>query len=94
MDVVCGDLLTWMRQPIATSNKNEVLYGSIDVLLFNPPYVRGPGGEPARTPLSIQIDHKPEDYITHNKLLTSLADAAWLGGGPDGVDVLKKCVQH
>lgn len=66
------------------------VFGPIDILLFNPPYVRGPSGEPVPTPMASNIDSN--DKMLQINLLSSLADAAWLGGGPDGVDVLKRFV--
>lgn len=88
MDVVRGDLLKWMRWPESTcvnDNTNQNIYGPIDVLLFNPPYVRGPGGESA--PVSTMFNTDTEDKTA---FLTLMTNAAWLGGGPDGIDVLKR----
>jgi len=93
VDAVRGDLLTWIRRPDTTdanNDPNKELYGPIDILLFNPPYVRGPEGENAPTPRVIKIDTK--DPVAHNRQLAAMADAAWLGGGPDGVDVLKRLI--
>lgn len=76
-----------------SSNDNHLqgLYGPIDILLFNPPYVRGPNGESAPTPLPLPLTHDFEDVVTQNQL-SVMVDAAWLGGGPDGVDIIKRCV--
>lgn len=90
---MCGDLLSWMRQPESThvnagGGHPDNLYGPIDLLLFNPPYVRGPNGECATAPLALKIDTK--ENSTKNQLQSQIIDAAWLGGGPDGVEILKK----
>lgn len=77
-----------MRWPTTTNKKHLNFFGLIDVLLFNPPYVRGPEGESAPAPV---IPKKNE--ITQNKFISTLEDAAWLGGGPNGIDVLKRCVR-
>lgn len=91
MDAIRGDLLTWMRHP-ETSNinndSNKEVYGPIDILLFNPPYVRGPEGEQAPTPRVIYA----KDDEANDRKVTLIEDGAWLGGGPDGVDVLKRLV--
>lgn len=95
VDAVRGDLLTWMRCPETTDAKNDSnkeMYGPIDILLFNPPYVRGPEGEHAPTPRVTKIDIK--DKVAHNRQLAAMEDAAWLGGGPDGVDVLKRALHQ
>lgn len=81
-----GDLLTWMRRPITTNKEHHDVYGFVDVMIFNPPYVRGSNGEPAPLPIIPQVDQKDE-------FISKLGDAAWLGGGPDGVDVLKRYVR-
>lgn len=75
----------------ANSNDNHLqdLYGPVDILLFNPPYVRGPNGESAPTPLPPTRDF--EDVTTQNQL-SVMVDAAWLGGGPDGVDIIKRWI--
>lgn len=93
MDAVRGDLLTWMRRPETTNinnDSNKEVYGPIDILLFNPPYVRGPDGEHAPTPRVTKID--TNDQALEYQKLVAMEDAAWLGGGPDGVDVLKRLV--
>ncbi|VVC36502.1 Hypothetical protein CINCED_3A015879 [Cinara cedri] len=97
VDVVCGDLLSWMRHPKSTcvniknvSQGNS--YGLIDLLLFNPPYVRGPNGECAIVPMVLKSD--TIENSTENQLQSKIADAAWLGGGPDGVEVLKKALHQ
>ncbi|XP_026816536.1 methyltransferase N6AMT1 [Rhopalosiphum maidis] len=95
VDAIRGDLLTWMRQPEKTNannDSNKEVYGPIDILLFNPPYVRGPEGEQAPTPRIAKIDTK--DQVAHDRQLAIMADAAWLGGGPDGVDVLKRALHQ
>lgn len=75
-------------EPINTISDQSNVYGPIDILLFNPPYVRGPDGEPALSPTTTKIDQR--DQAPQDQLLSIMADAAWLGGGPDGVDVLKR----
>lgn len=84
-----GDLLKWMRCPESTSvindNTHQEIYGPIDVLLFNPPYVRGPVGESAPVSSTLNIDTEDK-----TEFLTLMTNAAWLGGGPDGIDVLKR----
>lgn len=90
---MCGDLLSWMRHTKSTNandNHPQNVYGPIDILLFNPPYVRGPNGESAQTPIS--LTHDPQDLTTQDQLMSIMVDAAWLGGGPDGVDIINKCV--
>lgn len=84
--MVHGDLLTWMRHPISLSKENPNVYGIIDVMIFNPPYVRGPNGEPAPMPIIPKMDQ-------NNKFISTLGDVSWLGGGPDGIDVLKRYVE-
>jgi len=81
-----------MRRPETTdinNDSNKELFGPIDILLFNPPYVRGPEGELAPTPRVTK--NETNDQAKYQKLL-AVEDAAWLGGGPDGVDVLKRLV--
>jgi len=67
-------------------SKHVDMYGPVDVLLFNPPYVRGPDGEPAPVPMAYK------DSVAQNQFVSIMTDAAWLGGGSDGVDVLKRYV--
>lgn len=91
--MVCGDLLSWMRQPESTQiSVGDVhqgnLFGLVDLLLFNPPYVRGPDGECVTAPMALKVDTK--DNLTNIQVQSKVTDAAWLGGGPDGVEVLKK----
>lgn len=94
VDAVRGDLLTWMRRPETTdanNDPNKEVFGPIDILLFNPPYVRGPKGELAPTPRVTKID--ANDQAKYQKQV-AVEDAAWLGGGPDGVDVLKRALHQ
>lgn len=79
-----------MKSTNAKDNYVQDLYGPVDILLFNPPYVRGPNGESAPTPLLLTLDSQEE--ATQNQLLSVMVDAAWLGGGPDGVDIIKRYV--
>lgn len=73
-------------------NKNE--YGPIDLLLFNPPYVRDPEGKPAAAavtkPTKISGSNTTSYGYQEELDCSVLADAAWLGGGPDGADVLRR----
>lgn len=87
--MVCGDLLTWMRRSESTSTGNDHnnVYGPIDILLFNPPYVRCPDGKPALLPTTT-INSEGQDV--NDEWSSVMTDRAWLGGGPDGVDVLKR----
>lgn len=75
-------------EPANTVSDYLNVYGPIDILLFNPPYVRGSNGEPALSPTATNTHPRNED--SQDQLLSVMADAAWLGGGPDGVDVLKR----
>lgn len=82
-----------MKNTKSDKSKNDHLqdlYGPIDILLFNPPYVRGPNGESAPIPMALTCDS--EDLAAQNQLLSIMVDAAWLGGGPDGVDIIKRHV--
>lgn len=88
--MIHGDLLSWMKQPKCTGN-NEV-YGPIDVLIFNPPYLRGPNGEPVPLPTVLEMD--PKDKATQDQIVSTMIDAAWLGGGPNGIDVIKRYLLH
>jgi len=90
VDVVRGDLLTWMRQNESSQNSPSA-YGSIDLLIFNPPYVRGANGEgvPSIARLNISGGNMMSDHQ-----LAMMTDAAWLGGGPNGVDVLQRYIFH
>jgi release factor glutamine methyltransferase len=88
IDVIQGDLLTWMRCPKSMGSKHVDMYGPVDVLLFNPPYVRGPDGEPAPVPMAYK------DSVAQNQFVSIMTDAAWLGGGSDGVDVLKRALHQ
>lgn len=65
-------------------------YGPIDILIFNPPYVRGPNGESVPNPTIFNMD--PNNIANQDQLISKMIDAAWLGGGPDGIDVLKRYV--
>lgn len=84
-----GDLLTWMRQ-YESSHNSLSAYGPIDLLLFNPPYVRGADGEgvPSIARLNISGGNMSDNQ------LAMMTDAAWLGGGPNGVDVLQRYICH
>lgn len=84
--------MRWPEYTSLSSQDDSDVYGPVDILLFNPPYVRGPDGEPAPAPIELNVDSN--DNIGHDQLLTMMTNAAWLGGGPDGVDVLKRYILY
>lgn len=90
MEILHGDLLTWMRQfkfNHINDSSCENVYGPIDILIFNPPYVRGENGELAPSPSKLNFS---KENVIQDHHLSIMANAAWLGGGPDGIDVLKR----
>lgn len=91
--MVRGDLLTWMRRPEPTNDindPNKELYGPVDIMLFNPPYVRGFYGERAQIPRVSKFD--PNNPDASDLQLAAMENAAWLGGGPHGIEVLNRLV--
>lgn len=85
-----GDLLSWMQLPKCSDSTDT--YGPIDILIFNPPYVRGPNGEPAPNSSIFKIDLN--NIASQDQLMSTMVNAAWLGGGPDGTDILKRYILH
>lgn len=78
-----------MRWPYTKENN---FYGPVDLLLFNPPYVRDPEGKPAAAVVNsyTKMSNAIASGDEYNEDCSLLADAAWLGGGPDGADVLRR----